>query len=283
MTDTEHRDAWLHRIGYDGPLAPTLDTLRSLVAAHAMSIPFECIDPLLGRPPALDPESLRRKLIDDGRGGYCCEQNMLFRAGLQMLGFQVTSLLARVIHGAAADAPRPATHMVLRVNLPEGPFLADVGFGGMTLTAPLALTPDVLQETPHETVRLIAAGNDLILQGPVGGMWENIYRVLPEPRQDADFAVANWFTATHPASLFLSNLIVARPGPDGERRTMLNGRLTIRRRSGIVERRMVDNEADLAAVLRRWFGLTLSGDQVAAVLDALDRKGTRGVAHPLFP
>jgi N-hydroxyarylamine O-acetyltransferase len=151
MTATEHPEGWLRRIGYDGPLAPTLGTLRGLVAAHAMSIPFECIDPLLGRPPALDSESLRRKLIEDGRGGYCCEQNMLFRAGLQMLGFQVTSLLARVIHGAAADAPRPATHMVLRVNLPEGPFLADVGFGGMTLTAPLALTPDVLQETPHET------------------------------------------------------------------------------------------------------------------------------------
>jgi len=283
MTDSAHRDGWLRRIGYVGPLAPTLDTLRGLVAAHAMSIPFECVDPLLGRPPALDSESLHRKLIEDGRGGYCCEQNMLFRAGLQMLGFQVTSLLARVIRGAAADTPRPATHMVLRVDLPEGPFLADVGYGAMTLTAPLALTPDVPQETPHETVRLIAAGSDLILQALVGGTWENIYRVLPEPRQDADFAVANWFTATHPASLFVNNLIVARPGPDGERRTMLNGRLTIRRRSGIVERRMVDNEADLPAALRTWFGLALSGDQVAAVLDTLDRKGTRGVAHSLFP
>ena len=40
-------------------------------------------------------------------------------------------------------APRTAPHMALRIELPEGPFLADLGFGSLTLTAPLAWQPMV--------------------------------------------------------------------------------------------------------------------------------------------
>jgi len=37
---------------------------------------------MLGRTPKLDIASLQRKMISGGRGGYCLEQNMLFREGL---------------------------------------------------------------------------------------------------------------------------------------------------------------------------------------------------------
>jgi N-hydroxyarylamine O-acetyltransferase len=89
------------------------------------------------------------------RGGYCFEQNFLFRAGLRSLGFTVTSLQARVVRGLAIDGPRPMLHMVLRVDLPEGAFLADVGFGNLAPTAPLKLLPDIEQDTPHEVMRFI--------------------------------------------------------------------------------------------------------------------------------
>src|SRR5260370_9418314 len=89
-------------------------------------------------------------MIGSRRGGYCFEQNMLFRGGLRSLGFDVTSLQARVVRGLAIDAPRPMLHMVLQVNLPEGPFLADVGFGNLAPTAPLLITADLEQHTPHK-------------------------------------------------------------------------------------------------------------------------------------
>ena len=73
-------------------------------------------------------------MISGGRGGYCFEQNMLFRGGLRSLGYKVTSLQARVVRGLEIDAPRPMLHMVLRVDLPRGSFLADVP------TAPLRLS-----------------------------------------------------------------------------------------------------------------------------------------------
>lgn len=44
-------------------------------------------------------------------------------------------------------------HMVLRVDLPEVPFLADVGFGNLAPTAALKLSPLLEQDTPHEIMR----------------------------------------------------------------------------------------------------------------------------------
>jgi N-hydroxyarylamine O-acetyltransferase len=78
-------------------------------------------------------------MIFGGRGGYCFEQNMLFRTGLLSLGYKVTSLQARVVRGLEIDAPRPVLHMVLGVDLPEGPFLADVGFGNLAPMTALKL------------------------------------------------------------------------------------------------------------------------------------------------
>src|SRR5262249_17454870 len=98
------QDAWLNRIGYRGSRAPTLETLHGLVAAQAAAIAYESIDVLLGRPPKLDLESLQRKMIATRRGGYCFEQNFLFRAGLRSLRFDVTSLQARVVRGLQIDA-----------------------------------------------------------------------------------------------------------------------------------------------------------------------------------
>ena len=66
--------------------------------------------------------------------------NMLFRAGLRSLGYRVSSLQGRVVRGMAIDAPRPAIHMLLQVELPGGPYLADVGFGNLAPTAPWRLT-----------------------------------------------------------------------------------------------------------------------------------------------
>ena len=64
-------DAYLARIGYDGPRTPTLETLRALHALHPAAIPFEAIDVLLDRGIDLDPAVVDAKLIGAGRGGYC--------------------------------------------------------------------------------------------------------------------------------------------------------------------------------------------------------------------
>jgi arylamine N-acetyltransferase len=121
------QQAWLHRIAYSGSLEPTLGTLDQLIFAHSHAITYESLDIMLGRTPRLDLASLQRKMISGGRGGYCLEQNMLFREGLRSLGYKITSLQGRVVRGMAIDAPSPAIHMLLQVDMPDGLYLADVG------------------------------------------------------------------------------------------------------------------------------------------------------------
>ena len=280
--DLFDQDAWFSRIGYSGSRAPTLATLRGLVDAHSAAISYESIDVLLDRAPKLDLASLQRKMIGSRRGGYCFEQNMLFRGGLRSLGFDVTSLQARVVRGLAIDAPRPMFHMVLQVNLAEGPCLADVGFGNVAPTAPLLLTVDVEQDTPHEVMRFIRMGDELTLQSRLGDRWEHIYRVVPLPRIDAEYEICNWFTASHPKSVHRNNLIAARPGPNRTRITLFNARLSVRHANGDVERRMLADKSEYRDVLADTFGLSLTEDELASALDTVARKSAHGAPHPSF-
>jgi len=275
-------DAWFSRIGYNGSRDPTLENLRRLVTAHATAIAYESIDVLLNRPPSLNPKLLQSKMILGGRGGYCFEQNMLLRAGLVALGYQVTSLQARVVRGFEIDAPRPMLHMVLRVDLPEGAFLADVGFGNLAPTTALKLLVDEEQETPHEIMRFVAMGDELVLQSRLGHDWEHIYRVVLLPRLDAEYAICNWFTATHPKSPHLNNLIAARPGPDRTRLTLYNQRLSIRYPSGEVDRRTISGNQAFRDVLATDFGIRLSDIDLQTAVTNMEQRGTSGAPYPSF-
>jgi len=282
MPDRFDQDAWLRRIGYSGPREPTLETLRGVVAAHSSAISYESIDVLLGHTPRLDLESLQQKMIFGGRGGYCFEQNMLFRGALRSLGFYVTSLQARVVRGLEIDASRPAFHMVLRVDLPEGKFLADVGFGNLAPTVPLVLLPDVEQDTPHEPMRFITMGDELALQCRLGERWEHIYRVVSLPRMDAEYEIVNWFAASHPDSPYRSNLIAARPGAGRTRITLFNARLTVRHATGEVERRLLTGRQEFSDALAEKFGLSLTDAELAEALATVEAKGSKGAPHPFF-
>lgn len=71
--DAFDQEAWLARIGYDGPVTSTLNGLNRLIAAHAYAISYESLDIMLGRTPRLDLASLQDKMIRRHRGGYCLE------------------------------------------------------------------------------------------------------------------------------------------------------------------------------------------------------------------
>ena len=73
-----------------------LGVLRDLHALHPAAITFENLDVLLKRPIRLDFAAIAAKIIKDGRGGYCYEQNNLFIAALGSLGFTVRSMAGRV-------------------------------------------------------------------------------------------------------------------------------------------------------------------------------------------
>lgn len=240
MDSTIDLDAYLQRIGYTGPRAPNLDTLRSLHALHPDAIVFEALDVLLGRGVSLDPVAVDAKLIGAGRGGYCFEQNSLFRRALLALGFEVEGLAGRVRWMLPPDAPpTPQTHMALRVTLDGEQWLADVGFGGCVLTEPLRLGATAPQHTRHGAFRLIPSGHRLMLQARLGEAWADTYEISTGPVPDIDYELGNWFTSTHPDSRFRNNLIVARTTAEA-RYTLLNNRYTVRHVNGDVQRQVLD-------------------------------------------
>jgi N-hydroxyarylamine O-acetyltransferase len=280
--DRFDQNAWFERIGYSGPVAPTLELLNRLIFAHSHAISYETLDIMLGRPPKLDVTTLQEKMIAGKRGGYCFEQNMLFRAGLRSLGYQITSLQGRVVRGMAIDAPRPAIHMLLKVELPEGSYLADVGFGNLAPTAALLLKPHIEQETPHEVMRFIDVAGELTLQARLKHGWEHIYRVIPHPRYDGEYEIANWYTGTHPDTPYQGNIIAAKPGPNRTRVTMYNARVTVRDADGHAEKRWLRSDDEYRDVLRGEFGLNMSDEDISQCVAVMKFKGTGDAPHPFF-
>ena len=251
--------AYLQRIGYDAPVAVDVSTLRALAVAHAAAIPFENLSPLLGEAVELTPEAVERKLVHAQRGGYCFEQNLLFAEALRAAGFEVSGLIARVLWKRAEDVITPHTHMLLRIELEGNSWLADVGFGGQTLTGALRLRPGIEQPTTLEPFRLMMVDGDWRMQSCVHGQWLSLYRFDLRRTWPADYAVANYYVSTRPESSFVSNLVVART--DAERRLSLrNHEFTVRRMDREPERHTLRDAAHIRQVLEREFLLRLPAD-----------------------
>jgi len=245
--------AYLARIGVRAPVAPDLQTLRAIITAHVATIPFENLDPFLGVSPALDIASVERKLVRDGRGGYCFEQNRLLSDALRAIGFQVTDLAARVLWGQPEDAITARTHMLLRVEAEGRSWMADVGFGGNTPTGLLALVPDIEQPTPHEPFRLIRRDDsDWRLQLFAADEWQTLYRFDLQPQFPADYRVSNYWTSTHPDSHFVTRLTVAR-APAGRRLALRNRQFTEHATDGATIKRTLATTAEIRAVLQGEF------------------------------
>jgi N-hydroxyarylamine O-acetyltransferase len=272
--DTLDLDRYCRRIGLTEANGPSLGLLQATVARHAASIPFENLDIVLGRPIRLDIGSLQAKLVDNRRGGYCFEQNTLLRAALEQFGFRVSSLMARVVRGNAADALTPRTHLFLQVDLPEAAYLADVGFGNLTPTRPLRLDSDEAQPTEHEPFRLQRMNDEILLQACLGGAWENVYRFNTTPTYPVDHEVGNWFTSTRPGGRFTENVIAARPALMC-RRTFFNGDVTVRGLDNKTERVEAKDPAMLRGILDEQFCIDLSFAELDTVFSAMRRFAER--------
>ena len=201
---------YLVRIAYHGPLAPDLATLTALQAAHLDAIPFETLDPWLRRPVKLDLASVQAKLVDGNRGGYCYEHNLLLRTALAAIGFQVTGLAGRVRWMAPPDSPLgPKTHMMLKVDLADGVYLADAGFGACLLDAPLRLEADIEQTTAMGTYRLTPSDGLLWLNAKRQGGWRTLtyQEMLAASRRIASALIERRLSAEKPLVILSGNSI----------------------------------------------------------------------------
>ena len=209
MDELRDLPAYLERIG----LGPS-PSFQELHRAHELAIPFENFDSYSGTPVSLDPRHLEEKLVARARGGYCFEHNLVLWAALRSMGIdEVSPLLARVRRGVAG-APRPLDHMVLRVEMDDGPWLADVGFGAGGMLDPIPLQPGPEHDQSGWRYRLVEDGPEYVLEAFEDGEWKEEFGFVPDPVPMVDIEVSNWFTCTHPQSPFVTGLIAGVRGID---------------------------------------------------------------------
>lgn len=241
--------AYLERIGYQGPLDVSADTLRALHVAHLYTVPFENLDIHLGRALSLDEPALFSKIVTRRRGGFCYELNGLFCGLLRQLGFRVAMLSAEVARPAGGFGP-PYDHLALRVDLGE-PWLADVGFGDGFLE-PLRLDDASDQQQGASAYLIIADGPyRVLMRRDAGGDWTPQFRFTLEPHALAEFAERCVYHQTSPESHFTQGRICTLATPGG-RITVSGMRLIVTTSAGR-EERPLSGEAEYAATLRERF------------------------------
>jgi N-hydroxyarylamine O-acetyltransferase len=257
MTKDFRLDNYLASIGFGGPIKPDLSTLAAIHAGHVNSIPFEGFDPLLRRPVKLDLASVQEKLVDSRRGGYCFEQNILLKAALEVIGFKVTGLGGRVRWMSPPDSPLgPREHMLLKVDLPDGPYLADVGFGACLLDSPLQFKTDVEQRTAMGTYRLSEADGLFSLSAKQPAGWRVKYVFNLEPQIQSDYELGSWYTSTSHLSPFTSMMVMERVSND-KRYKLINRRFVIEARDGqLAVERSIGSADELRHVLDETFNVT---------------------------
>jgi N-hydroxyarylamine O-acetyltransferase len=247
-------EAYLERINYHGPLAPTAETLRRLQVAHLLAVPFENLSIHAGEPIILADEDLFTKIVGRGRGGFCYEANGLFAALLRALGFDVHMLSAEVANAEGGYGP-PFDHMALAVTLGQR-WLADVGFGDSFLE-PLLLDERGEQAQGGRAFRLDVDGDYLrLLRRDEGDAWKAQYRFTLEPHEYADYAEMCHFHQTSPQSHFARARVCSRATEDG--RITLSGMrfITTTEKDGKRERTLATEE-EFRDVLRERFGIVM--------------------------
>lgn len=254
--------AYLARIGYSGPLAPTRECLTALHEAHALAIPFENLDVIGGHSPSLAVADIQAKLVANGRGGYCFEHNTLFSTVLKQVGFHLTPLSARVRLGGR-HITRPRAHMISLVDIDGDRYIADVGFGGEALFHPVPFGNGAESRQYHWTYRIVPEDHAWLLQSKRGDSWNDLYVFTLDPQSPIDYEVANYFVSTYPQSPFVRMPMIHRITP--EARFLLMDFDFTEDRAGQVSTRRLNGDEERRQVLSSVFGLpTAAGSPLNA-------------------
>ncbi len=245
---------YFERIGFAGSIAPTLATLEQIHALHPAAIPFENLDPVMGRPVLLDQASLEHKLIGKRRGGYCFEHNTLLMNVLRELDFTVRPYAARMLWGQPEGGARIISHMVLVVELGGSSFLCDVGSSTFTLTAPLKLRDEAEQQIGHDTFRLLREGERWRLDIKLDEQWRGIYQFDLQEQSPEEIASLNSVVEAE----YHSRALLYAARVQGDTRFNLSGnRLSIYRFGEEPERRFAADAGELKAMLADVFAIAL--------------------------
>ncbi len=243
----------LDRINYQGGRTPSLQTLKSLQLAFLYNVPFENLDIHMGRKITLSIENFYRKIVEQGRGGFCYECNTLFHALLERMGFEVSYLAATMqLEGGLHNE---FEHMVLLVSLGDD-YLVDVG-NGKSCLQPMQMGADTVVNFENVDYRLDDFNDCYALYFRTeGNDWAPRFSFTTVPRQLQQFAMRCHILQTSPESHFTHGKVLTIARPDG-RVTMTERELEIRQ-AGQVEVRSLGSNEEYKLALQSYFKIQLA-------------------------
>lgn len=256
--------------------ADALTYLTTLQKYQLAAVPFEnlTLHYSAHRHVSLHPEELFKKMVTDnnGRGGYCMENNSLFGIVLLSLGFTVYAAGGHVCQG---DFWLGLSHMVNLVTIGNRKYQVDVGVGPYGPIEPLPLERPgggIYRHISPASVRLqwrsLSANSD-----PEQRYW--VYEIRNDEQSEwgafkyaftemeffpQDFAIMNAFPSTSPRAWF-TKVVVASKAILDERgelagRVNINGNsLKIRMGAHVTEKLHFETEQDRLDALEKYFGI----------------------------
>ncbi|KAI4263907.1 MAG: hypothetical protein L6R42_000966 [Xanthoria sp. 1 TBL-2021] len=257
--------------------------LKTIQQHHLSTYPFENLSLHYSTTHtiSLDLDLLFEKFVeaDRGRGGYCMENNAFLGSMLRSMGYDVTSVGARVcdgIHGGDGETFGSWSHMVNIITISNKRYMVDVAFGGNGATAPLPLEENTIHERiapsemrlirssikqhtdPHQRLWLYQARETRDSE------WQTQYCFTETEFLAEDYEMMNFWTSQSRTSIFTQAILMAKMVmEDGKvvgAVTMFNEKVK-REVGGVVVERFCMSEEDRLGILKEWFGVRLTGEE----------------------
>ena len=230
---------------------PNVENLKLLQKRHLLSVPFENLDIHWNRQIVLAVERFFEKIVVEKRGGFCYELNGLFNELLKHLGFNTRLVSARVFNGKA-HGPE-FDHAAIIVTLPEGEYLADVGFGEFT-AEPLKFALDEVQIDRDEEFVIRKFDDEYLEVAKLeNGQWRCEYLFKDIERDLSEFTEMCDFQQYSPDSHFTKGKLCSIMTGDG--RKTLTGKNFVVTRNGQRHETPIYNETQFDEMLMREFGI----------------------------
>ncbi|CAL9702048.1 unnamed protein product [Knipowitschia caucasica] len=227
-------EKYFKRIGFAGSFEkPDLATLKLIHKLHVMSIPFENLSIHCGEKITMELEIIFDKIINQCRGGWCLENNILFGWVLRTLGYHCTTLGSRVFNNSLNDFGPLDSHIINKIEIDGEAYLADVSFGvSSQLWEPLELVSGKDQSQAPGVFRLFDKGGMWVLEKTGRKpdvlnpefvksslvntkLTKTIYCFTLSPRGQDHFTNTCLKLQTDPASLFTNKSICSLQTPTG--------------------------------------------------------------------
>jgi N-hydroxyarylamine O-acetyltransferase len=170
----------------------------------------------------MEIQNVYRKVVEDGRGGFCYELNLLFHELLKSVGFTSHIISARILNENGTLGPE-YDHMVVYIDLGTV-YIADVGYGDL-FVKPLEVKAGIQTDGRNFFILERQADDSFLLSmSATGKDFQNKYTFTTKKVSPNAFLNLCADKQTNPDSYFVQNTVCTKPTPTG-RITIFNNKL----------------------------------------------------------